>query len=88
MQESKDVQNLTSSVQRCGLEPANDDDGRWLGSWKLERQLHRCSTAAPPGFCTDRSAYANMLGAYDELWNAIEKNKVRLERELWSCICL
>ena len=57
----------------------------------LERQLLRCNIIAgetegesAPMFCADESIRANVLAAYNALWDVIEANSEHLSEEVWS----
>lgn len=57
----------------------------------FENQLMRCNSTtngsgsvAKPQFCTDQAVVANMLAAYNTLWDAIEANTAHLSEEVWS----
>lgn len=50
----------------------------------LQRQLERCSTNAVPAFCHDSSVHANVLSAYNHLWDLIEANEPYINNEVWS----
>lgn len=50
----------------------------------LERQLGRCSSSAPPDFCSDTPVHSNVVAAYNYLWDLIEANTPNLSTEVWS----
>ena len=53
----------------------------------LEKKLGRCSTgvfATKQEFCIDAVVYQNVKGAYNALWNTLEKSKDYLSDEVWS----
>ncbi len=53
----------------------------------LELQLARCAEKHhTPMFCKDKTVHANMLTAYNTLWDVIEKNSAHLSSEVWSWI--
>ena len=59
----------------------------------LQRQLQRCSssasTATPPSlrsFRSDSTVHANVLAAYNHLWDLIEANESHLSSEVWSWV--
>ncbi|KAL4890382.1 hypothetical protein BDV59DRAFT_204345 [Aspergillus ambiguus] len=46
---------------------------------------HKPESVMPlPNFCTDDSVFENVRGAYNALWDSIEKNKDMLSAEVWS----
>ncbi|GAB7358057.1 hypothetical protein MBLNU230_g0219t1 [Neophaeotheca triangularis] len=71
-----------------------DYHGTVVWSWQmammargLERQLGRCSDAeAAPAFCRDDAVFANVLAAYNGLWDVIEANRANLGNEVWSWV--
>ncbi|KAM0719777.1 hypothetical protein Q7P37_003910 [Cladosporium fusiforme] len=67
--------------------------GTVVWSWQLsmmaaglERQLARCTLSSPPDFCTDATVHANVLAAYNHLWDLIEANADNLSSEVWSWV--
>lgn len=65
--------------------------GTVVWSWQLammaaglERQLERCYGSTPPDFCGDSSVHANVLAAYNHLWDVVDDNKSHLSSEVWS----
>ena len=65
--------------------------GTVVWSWQLsmmaaglQRQLGRCSSDAPPAFCSDQGVHTNVLAAYNHLWDLIDANSSHLGSEVWS----
>ncbi|KAK5733387.1 hypothetical protein LTR17_009759 [Elasticomyces elasticus] len=50
----------------------------------LQRQLGRCTDSTPPDFCSDEDVHANVLAAYNHLWDVVEANTLNLSSEVWS----
>lgn len=71
----------------------NKYHGPVVWSWQLammakgfEIQLERCREARRPHFCNDRKVYANVIKAYNVLWDSIEENRQYLSSEVWSWV--
>ena len=67
--------------------------GTVVWSWQLammargmELQLDRCNSQAVPDFCGDQAVHSNVLTAYKDLWDVIDKNRANLANEVWSWI--
>ncbi|CAK1355986.1 unnamed protein product [Cercospora beticola] len=70
--------------------------GTVIWSWQLammaagfQRQLGRCTNddnENTPDFCSNEAVYANVKGAYNDLWDNIEANEQYLNSEVWSWI--
>ncbi|GIZ41013.1 hypothetical protein CKM354_000433000 [Cercospora kikuchii] len=71
--------------------------GTVIWSWQLammaagfQRQLGRCSPSSNnetiPEFCSNEAVYANIKGAYNDLWDNIEANEQYLNSEVWSWV--
>jgi hypothetical protein len=67
--------------------------GSVVWSWQLvamasglENQLARCNTRRDmkPDFCSDPVVYKNVKGAYNALWDSIERNIEHLSDEVWT----
>lgn len=51
------------------------------------KRAHGSEAVLPtPDFCTDDSVYENVRGAYNTLWDSIEKNEDQLSAEVWSWV--
>jgi len=52
----------------------------------LQRQLSRCApgSTAPADFCQDSVVRANVIAAYNHLWDLIEANTAELATEMWT----
>lgn len=67
--------------------------GSVVWSWQLvamasglEKQLDRCNAADKPDFCSNEVVYGNVKGAYNALWDSIERNEHKLSDEVWSWV--
>jgi hypothetical protein len=69
--------------------------GSVVWSWQLvamasglEKQLARCNTRREmkPDFCSNPVVYRNVKGAYNALWDSIEKNIDHLSDEVWTWV--
>lgn len=57
-----------------------------IGSESVKRSQDSKTIMPTPDFCTDDSVYENVRGAYNTLWDAIEKNEAQLSAEVWSWV--
>ena len=67
--------------------------GTVVWSWQLammarglELQLDRCNSQSVPDYCKDQAVHSNVLTAYNDLWDVIDKNRPNLANEVWSWI--